>query len=327
MTTLISVPQVKLFGAGLAAAVLLSASVSAQVVHYEWTGSTNNSWNNAENWNPNDIYPGRSGAGNESYRRHSATVSGATVNSTVQILFDAPYDADYTGTFYAVRLINGATFNTASAFRVRSVQDTTRNMLIDATSSFISTVVTNGFQPDGTHSTVTTVTVQGLLDVVSITNAGLPAPTFDGTPGGFIIDVDGGTVISTRTNFHNQSSVHSEAIGQFHIKNGGSVSLGEIVRIGTSSNFYIDFVDGTGSLTFSTAGYQTLAAVEGLIGNGKIRIGGSVVDATDFTIQSIEDGWQVGVIPEPSTYALLAGFAALAGAAFVKRRRKAETGQ
>lgn len=249
-------------------------------------------------------------------------ISNAAVNSTVQILLSATHNPADEGSYTTFSLTNGAIFQTSSAFRLRSVQDTTRNMFIGAGSSFITTGAGNAFQIGSNHSKITTVTVQGTLQTGNMIGEQLPTPTFEGSPGGYIFDVDGGSLSFTSTNFHFQGARHNESIGQFRISNGGFVSLGTITdrKIENSSNFYIDFVDGTGSLEFSSTGYSTLAAVEGLIDGGQIRFGGSIVDSSFFSINSLDDSWQIGVIPEPSTYALMAGLVMLAGAALFKRR-------
>ncbi len=325
MNAIFSLPKFRTLAVcGLTAA--LAASASAQVVNYEWTGAGgDNNWNNAANWNPSGV-PAIGGSGSDQ-SPHTAAISGAAVSLSGTMLFAAAYDELTTGTHTALSLTDGATLQITGALRLRSVRDTTRNALIGPGSSFTSTSSGNALQLGSSDSTISTLSVQGSLQLGTMIGDVLPANSFEGAAGGYIVNIDGGLVEFSSTNFRFQgSNRHLNSIAQFHIRNDGVARLGTITRLSDAgyANIYIDFVDGTGLLEFSSTGYSTLAAVEGLINDGKIRLGGNTVDPTAFSVNSIGGGtgWQVGVIPEPSTYALLAGLVMLGGAVFVKRRRQ-----
>lgn len=301
-------------------ALLLAATASAQIINYNWTGANSDNWATADNWNPGAI-PGRTASNTE---QDSATISGnVTVNSTAQILLRG-YDATKTGTFNALSLLSGARLETSQAVHIRSTEDTTRNVLIGANSSLISTYSGTGIgiQAGSSNSTLSIWTINGTLETNSLGmyNSGATVT------GGIIFNVDGGSLsVADSISFRYQSGTVDGSIAQIHISNNGFLNLGTINSIAHAdgSNYYINFADGSGTFQLVNSNYSSLTQVQSLIQTGKIRLGGNVVGIDSFSIDQIENGWRVqSAIPEASTYTLLIAASTLLALVWFKRHRR-----
>ncbi len=306
------------FAALLFAGMVASAAPASQaaIIDYQWALPGNGGWHFTNSWNPKTI-PGAYDATDTSMDR--ATLSGSVaVTASKDIIFRTrpTPPAGKEGEFNALTVTNGATLTTTAALRVTSSEGYTRNVLIGSTSSVSTKDIFAGSDSGSGNSTWL---LQGSLTATNLTGY---KSTGAGQTGGFIFNLDGGSLnISGTFDWRNSVSAQSNSIGQINIFNGGTASLGTLQSFGLSSNDFINFYDGTGSLLFSYGDYTQISSVQALIDDGFIRMDHSVEGT--FDILDTSTGWLISVkaIPEASTYVLSALGALLLTVANRKRKQ------
>lgn len=139
----------------------------------------------------------------------------------------------------------------------------------------------------------------------------------NGAAGSNILNLSGGSVTggSTTTSLL-QSTTITATIGGSAIVNGSSItSFGNTIANGSSTLNFLN--NWTGSLNLNSSTDWSSA----LIGSGA-TLNGTDIDNTNINRFNIVGGTiSLNAVPEPSTYGLM-GAGALAGVAFVRRRRK-----
>ena len=199
-------------------------------------------------------------------------------------------------------LVNGGTFN----------QGTAGNIITDATSSVTVTSGTANLSGNYIYqASGGALTISG-TGTVNVAGEFKPIDTFS---------MSGGKLTANLISF-------ADGPGSITFS-GGSISLN---GAGANSGFYgggtksLNFTSSsTGSLFFSSYTLTELTS-DGFLTNGTIRYNGTI-DAGQFTLTAADSGVYVSLtsaaIPEPSTYAALAGMVILGTAVLARRRKQA----
>jgi hypothetical protein len=196
-------------------------------------------------------------------------------------------------------LVDGGVFN----------QGTAGNIILDAASAITVTAGTANLNGNYIYQASTGALNISGTGTVNIANEFKPIDTFT---------MSGGSLSANLISF-------ADGPGSINFS-GGLISLN---GGGGNSGFYgggtqsLNFTSGsTGSLFFSSYTTAELSS-DGFLTNGTIRVNGSI-DASQFTLVEANGGVYVNLtasaVPEPSTYAALAGILTL-GFVIVRRRR------
>jgi len=290
--------------AAIAAMAVLPPPLQAQTL-YTWDGgASTTAWEDANNWNPDgEPTPGAA--------LHNVQISTAvTVVRTDALSFNFN-PTSVTANQTALVLSNSGNLSVTGNLTVQSPSNVRRNVSI-ASGSELSVA---GRLQAGSANTfrVNGWTING--KVTANTFRGMMPSTL---AGGYSVLLDGGEFnITTTFNWKNIATFDGTPTGNFSLSNNGTMTIGEMSSDWTYySGFYVNFADATGSLTFGKTNWSTLASVEGLISDNHIRK--DVAQA--FQIADNGTSWTVTVIPEPSTWALLAG--SLTALVLFRRRRR-----
>lgn len=293
--------------------------MNAEVINFNWTWSGNGSWVASQAWTPgyDDQLGGIGGSNwNNLTRFDRVTISQYTVTSTSEISFrsaNRTAATDKTGTFNAISLINGGNLivNNAAGLSIStSAGGYVRGALIGSGSTLeVQGVLRTGAQ-DATNS-VSLWTIEGT--VKASTFRGQQGSGFiSGNPditGGYILNLNGGRMeVGT---FDWRTDQGMGAHGNETIASGSSISTaivnlseGGILIADTmtanwidSSNAFVNFVDGSGSLTFGKTNFSQSSDVQSLIDGNYIRKTTGGV----FNIADNGATWTVTVVPEPAS--------------------------
>ncbi len=304
---------VKRFAFALAL-TLLASSVSAAISTWDGTSADGN-WDTAGNWD-NGV-PGTS---------DQAIISnGDTVTKTGDLTLDNNSTVDD-----GLQLTNGTLNVTGSFSNTIPTYTDNANMVSQlgvSDGSTTGTLTVGGTYTLGYKSSGSTR--YATLDIFE--GSSLTAADFIGRNrsygtvsqnGGWKLNVLGGSVAITDTFNFSDGSESGNGRGIFTIGNLGTAT-GGTVNIATMSSdwtdlagHYVLFNDSLGSLTFGKTNYANIADVQDLIDNDFIRKDGGITGG--FSIIDNGTSWTVAV-PEPGTYALLAGCFALASV-MIRRR-------
>jgi hypothetical protein len=306
--------------ASTSALTLLAGTANAAVS--TWDGSTNSDWDTAANWDPDGV-PGSTDQviisnGNAVTKTGNLDINNATgtnddglqlTNGTLNVSGNLSSFTSY-----------GTNSNPTSNLGVSG--GTTGTLAVGGTfslgnksDSFSRTFTYNIY----TGSSLTANAFQGVTGSWSGATSGT---------GGWKLNVLGGSLNITDTfDFTNVATSSKSPIGQITIGSLGTATGGS-VNIGTMSDDwslfsgqYVLFNDDLGSLTFGKTNYANIGDVEALIDGDYIQKDAGIT--SDFSIADNGSSWTVtlgAAIPEPSSFATLAGVMAL-GAAMIRRRR------
>jgi hypothetical protein len=303
----------------LGAAVLAAPMISSAAVS-TWNGSTDSDWDIASNWD--------NGVPTSSYQ--AVISNGNTVTKTGDISLNDVASSTEDGLQLTSGVLN-VTGNLTST-SAGGADSSINNNLGVSDGSTTGTLAISGTLTLGTTNTTTSAVSSFNI----YTGSSLTADAFQGRQGyygsagtgGWALNVLGGTVNFTTFDFSTLSSVDSSnptgilTIGTTGTASGGTVNIGTMSDDWAREGQYVLFNDILGSLTFGKTNYENIADVEALIDGDYIRMD-SGITTYDFSIADNGSSWTVtlgAAIPEPSSFAALAGVMAL-GAVMVRRRR------
>ncbi len=310
-------------------------------MNYDWTGpSSGGDWKTANNWTPVPDLPTVTppqitwiADWRSSNRTNLDTVSidGASVTTggyalEFYLVPGANPLSGQEGTHTSLTLSNNASL-TAGNFRVSSSRssgiDYIRNMDIQSGSSLNVNLLTTGSSNWTPATSSTTWSIGGSVQAANFN--GLLGNFFPAqASGGYFINLDGGSLTVAGTFNWDSNGIDEEnlANGRINLSNGGTISAGTMTaNWSESANTYIDFLDGTGSVTFGKTNFDTIVDVQALIDNGQIRLNGAI-SPTEFQINDGGSVWEItSTIPEPSNVAF--AFGALVALSITFRRRQA----
>ena len=292
----------------------------AAVVNYQWSSDSSGAWETAGNWTP---APGAVIGTSTATRYDRVTIDkNVVVTRTGNIdFYDKGSGGTKAGTFNALALSNGASLVVSGSLRVSSVSGApdaaVRNVLIDTGSSLnVGGRITTGIQNSSASNS--TWSVKGTVEADSFLGQKTTSTTFSG---GFILNIDAGSFTITNTFDWGipATGTNTGTLGQINLSNNGTFTVGSIANwaTSTSSANYVKFLDDSGVFTFGYSTLETLQEVEQFISDGYITKSNDVMGY--FHIVDTGSSWQVSVIPEPSTYALLAF--GVGSAIFFRRKR------
>ncbi len=296
----------------VAAVAIVSSPAFAAPLTHTWIGGSTGNWATDTNWSGNTV-PGI--AGTEGGK--DAVIisgSGVSVTNTGNIEFSGA-DAAKNGTFIAFSLLDGAKLDNTGNFSVYGSSGsggTFRNAVIGAGSRLIvSGTLSVGISNNGAQTSNWTINGE-------VTANQMRGYRGASATGGFILNIDAGRLTMNGFNWGNGTA----GLGTINISNGGTVDFGIMSTNWLSSTRHtINFLDGTGSITFAHENWATQQAVENLIANGQILSAGSLASPGFFNIIDNGSSWTVTAIPEPSTAALVGAAATAAGLLRAKAKR------
>ncbi len=299
------------------------------VTNYVWNNGTTGSWTNNSGWSPNPtatVGPAGQAIGHDAWvnptRYDRVTLDGITINtpgSYANFYFANSgllNGVDKTGTYNALTLINGSIL-TLEKMRISSTVHAgapsyadgayIRGAYIDASSSLVLTgELRTGVQEEnysheqGTVHQSSIWQIEGEVEVGSF--SGEQAPDNAEATGGFILNIDGGNLMVSGNfnwNYYGQDLLSNDTTAHVNLSNGGTFHAATMSNIDDSDNACINFLDATGTATFSSSAFANSAAIEQLITQGHIRKDASLEDA-EFVIEQVSSNWVI-TLTEPIT--------------------------
>ncbi|AHF94742.1 hypothetical protein OPIT5_24595 [Opitutaceae bacterium TAV5] len=301
--------------------------IRAQVTNYEWASATDGDWETRTNWSPD---PGSAAIGtNAATRFDRVTISKeVTVTRTGDIRFytSGTPTGTKTGSFNALTLSGNARLDVTGDVQISSSSGGyTRNALVE-TGSILNIAGTLSTGVQNATGVTSRWDIRGSVTTANFAGQQSTSAN-DGVNGGYILNIDGGSFTVTETfDWRVTTGARTDLTGQINISGGGTVFINTMnEEWAFSSQQFVNFGDGTGSLTFGKTNWGEESLVRSLISSGHIRLDSSVQGQLDLADNG--DTWTISVstIPEPATVAVLAAAILLVYAATNRLRNPAHT--